>query len=76
MKLVVKDNCKNCEWVKGKIPNGMKIDMVNGETPDGLALLAFHEKIDNGNFPFLITDDDKVIEGTINIKNEIINKNV
>lgn len=80
MKLITKQNCQKCDFVKEKV--GIKIngvEIIDGESTEGKVQMAYYEifllmdKDKSINFPFLITDKDEVIHGAINIKNHILN---
>jgi hypothetical protein len=70
--LVTKNNCKNCEYVKSKIPAGLKLTIINSDdmTANEMALMAYHELIGH-IVPVLIMDNEDLIEGTVNIKNAL-----
>lgn len=72
MILITKKDCQKCEWVKDRLPPGIDIEIMDAKSPDGLSHLAYHEKVDNNKFPMLITDDERVIEGAIEIKQTLV----
>jgi glutaredoxin len=61
IKLFTKNNCGKCDYVKERLPEGLKIQIINVETVDGLAEGAFYEVLDKG-FPVLVVDDVRVAE--------------
>jgi len=67
--LLTKQNCQKCDWLKSQIPQNDGVDFMDPETPEGMALLAFHEKFDTKTlFPLLITVDGRVVEGALPAK--------
>jgi len=62
IKLFTKDNCQKCEHVKGKMPKGLTIQIINADTISGLAEAAFYEIVEK-TFPVLVVDDE-VVDGT------------
>lgn len=70
MILVTKNNCKNCEYVKSKIPDGLELTIINTDkmSSEEMAILAYHELLDSP-VPVLILDNDKIVTGTVKIKN-------
>ena len=81
LKLIVKDDCGKCEFVKEKIGNKVEeIQIINEDSIDGKVLMSYYEIFlimdsnPNANFPFLITPDEQVIHGAIKIKNHILGK--
>ena len=72
--LITIKNCKNCEWVKAKIPEGLDVEFLDGASKEGMSQLAFYEKYDPDHvvMPILIVEDEELaIEGTIDIKNKL-----
>ena len=71
MKLLIKNNCEKCDWLKSKISlDG--IEVINAETREGMAELAYHERLEVNQFPILILDDgETIIEIAAKIKNKI-----
>lgn len=74
MILFVKKNCEKCEFVKGKLPEDLKLKMMDVETPEGMAELAFYQLIQKAEqiLPILIEDEGdnfspKVHLGAINV---------
>ena len=60
--MFTKDNCQKCEHVKGKMPKGLTIQIINADTISGLAEAAFYEIVEK-TFPVLVVDDE-VVDGT------------
>jgi len=75
MILITKKECKKCEYVKSKIPEGMDILMLDAETKEGMSYLALAESIGKP-MPILLKENGKFepdkVEGAINIKNAIL----
>jgi glutaredoxin len=59
IKLFTKDNCGKCEHVKERMPKGLKIQIINADTVDGLAEAAYYEIVEK-TFPVLIVDGEAV----------------
>jgi glutaredoxin len=59
IKLFTKDNCGKCEHVKERMPKGLKIQIINADTVDGLAEAAYYEIVEK-TFPVLVVDDEVV----------------
>lgn len=73
--LITIENCKNCDWVKERIPEELDIEFIDGNTKEGMSHLAYHEKYnpDNVVMPiFIVEDEDLAFEGTIKIKNKMM----
>ena len=66
IKLFTKDDCQKCEHVKEKMPKGMKLQVINADTVDGLAEAAYYEIVEK-TFPVLIVGDDEVVTGALQI---------
>ena len=67
IKLFTKDNCQKCEHMKEKMPKGLKMQIINADTIDGLAEAAFYEIVEK-TFPVLVVDDEVVCaEGALQI---------
>jgi glutaredoxin len=65
IKLFTKNNCGKCSYVKERLPENIKVQIINVETSaDGMAEGAFYEVLDK-NFPVLVVDDERVAEGAI-----------
>ena len=66
MILVTKKDCQKCDWIKQKIDlhNINGIEIVDGESIDGMSILAYNELLEGKSFPFLIIDDDTRMDGT------------
>ncbi|MDD1743571.1 MAG: hypothetical protein LUO85_02990 [Methanomassiliicoccales archaeon] len=69
MLLFTKPGCQKCDWVKERIPEGVKVNVINMETADGMAEAAFYELL-NKHTPILVVDDE-VYEGAIRIVEKI-----
>jgi len=63
--LFTKPGCQKCDWIKERIPPGLKVNVINMETAEGMAEAAYYELF-NKNMPILVVDD-QVVEGAINI---------
>ncbi|MEM0448918.1 MAG: hypothetical protein QW520_03745 [Methanomassiliicoccales archaeon] len=63
--LFTKPGCQKCEWVKERIPENLKVSIINMETAEGMAEAAYYEIL-NKHTPILVVDD-QVVEGAINI---------
>lgn len=72
MKLFTKQNCQNCEWVKERLLSTDNIEIIDCESTNGLAEMAYYEiiSIAEKRLPILVTDDE-IIVGTIAIKNYV-----
>jgi deoxyxylulose-5-phosphate synthase len=69
MLLFTKPGCQKCDWVKERIPEGVKVNVLNMESADGMAEAAFYELL-NKHTPILVVDDE-VFEGAIVIMNKL-----
>jgi deoxyxylulose-5-phosphate synthase len=69
MLLFTKPGCQKCDWVKERIPEGVKVNVINMETADGMAEAAFYELL-HKHTPILVVDDE-VFEGAIKIVEKI-----
>lgn len=67
--LFTKQRCRNCEYVKSKVPEGLELRILDIESVEGTAEAAYHEVIDM-HAPILIVEG-AVVRGTINIKNKL-----
>ncbi|MEW5936907.1 MAG: hypothetical protein AB1665_03690 [Candidatus Thermoplasmatota archaeon] len=67
--LITKQRCKNCEYVRSKVPEGLKVRILDIESVEGTAEAAYYEILD-AHLPVLVVDDEPV-RGTINIKNKM-----
>ena len=75
LKLFTKDNCGKCEHVKERMPKGLKIQIINADTVDGLAEAAYYEIVEKP-FPVLVIGDE-IVSGALPIVerlNEIAGK--
>lgn len=70
IKLFTKNNCNKCDYVKERMPEGLKVQIINVETVDGLAEGAFYEVLDKG-FPVLVVDDERVAEDATPVLNKL-----
>jgi len=68
--LFTQPDCDKCEYVKGKIPAGLEVTIMDLTTPDGMAEAAYYELIGK-HTPILVVDEAEVVEGAINIKNKL-----
>jgi glutaredoxin len=62
VKLFTKNDCQKCEHVKGKMPKGLTVEIINADTVSGLAEAAYYEIVEK-TFPVLVVDDE-VFDGT------------
>jgi len=69
--LFTQPGCQKCDWLKNKIPPDNGIQILDVTTTDGMASAAYYELIEK-HTPILVTEDERVIEGSIKIKNELI----
>ena len=69
--LLTQPGCQKCDWLKEKLIPENGVQILDVTTPEGMAQAAYYELIEK-NTPILITEEEKVIEGTIPIKNELI----
>ncbi|MCL2785902.1 MAG: hypothetical protein FWD81_01585 [Methanomassiliicoccaceae archaeon] len=69
LKLFTKNDCQKCDHVKERMPKGIKIEVINADTVDGLAEAAFYEIVEK-TFPVLIADGE-VIVGAIPILDKL-----
>jgi len=69
MLLFTKPGCQKCDWVKERIPEGVKVNVINMESADGMAEAAFYELLSK-HTPILVVDD-VVFEGAIKIVEKI-----
>ncbi|QLH74711.1 MAG: hypothetical protein HPY73_04130 [Methanomassiliicoccales archaeon] len=67
--LFTKPSCQKCEYVKERIPEGLKVNLVDTSTAEGLAEAAYYELL-NKPTPILVVDD-QVYEGAIVILNKL-----
>ena len=69
MKLLIKNNCQKCDWLKSKVDIN-KIEVINAESKEGMALLAYYERLEVNQFPllFLEDEDETTITKTVKIK--------
>jgi hypothetical protein len=67
--LFTKPACQKCEYVKERMPEGLKVDVVDTTTAEGLAEAAYYELL-NKPTPILVVDDE-VFEGAIVIMNKL-----
>ena len=69
--LITADNCVDCKVLKHNLPNGHGIRIIDADTPEGMAELAYHEVT---AIPCLIVGDEAVI-GVDEILERIENDN-
>jgi deoxyxylulose-5-phosphate synthase len=67
--LFTKPGCQKCDWIKERIPSGLKVNIINMETAEGMAEAAYYELL-NKHTPILVVDDT-VTEGAINIMDKL-----
>ena len=67
--LFTKTGCQKCDWVKERIPEGVKVNVINMETADGMAEAAYYQLL-NKHTPILVVDDE-IFEGAIKIVEKI-----
>ena len=67
--LFTKPDCQKCEYVKERLPAGVKVNIIDTSTAEGLAEAAYHELL-NKHTPILVVDDE-LFEGSINIMNKL-----
>ncbi len=63
--LFTKPDCQKCDYIKKRLPEDVKIRIVDMTTADGMAEAAYYEILDK-NLPILIANEE-VVEGAINI---------
>lgn len=67
--LFTKSDCQKCDYIKKRLPEDVKIRIVDMTTAEGMAEAAYYEILDK-NLPILVADE-KVVEGAINILSNI-----
>ncbi|MBI5001148.1 MAG: hypothetical protein HZB92_06445 [Euryarchaeota archaeon] len=67
--LFTKKDCQKCDYVKGKIPEGLELRVLDMESVEGTAEAAYYELIGK-NTPILVVDGE-VVESAIDIKNRM-----
>lgn len=67
--LFTKPDCQKCDYIKKRLPEDVKIRIVDMTTADGMAEAAYYEILDK-NLPILVADEE-VVEGAINILSRI-----
>ena len=67
--LFTKPGCQKCDYIKERLPEGLKVDIVDTSTAEGLAEAAYYELL-NKPTPILIVDDEPY-EGAIVIMNKL-----
>jgi hypothetical protein len=67
--LFTKPECKNCDYVKGKIPEGLEMRILDITTKEGMAEFAYHELVEQ-HTPVLVVDGE-IVQGTVAIKNRM-----
>jgi len=63
--LFTKPGCEKCDYVKERLPPGLKVNILDMESADGMAEAAYYELLTKYT-PILVVDD-QVVEGAINI---------
>ena len=81
MILITKDDCPNCDFVKKKVGDEIDgVEVVSADDVQGKVYMAYYqiygkmEMSDKVQFPFLITEKEDVVHGTIAIKNHILKR--
>lgn len=75
--LFTKTGCAKCDWVKDKVEISRLRDLLvmqlDGDNPEALAMLAYHECVTlaEKKLPILVSDDNEVITGALKIKNHL-----
>ena len=67
--LFTKKDCQKCDYVKGKIPEGLQMRILDMDSVEGTAEAAYHELIGR-HTPILVVDGE-VYESAIDIKNKM-----
>ena len=67
--LFTKPDCQKCEKKKKRLPEDVKIRIVDITTTDGMAEAAYYEILEK-NLPILVADEE-IIEGAINILSRV-----
>ncbi len=68
--LFTKPGCQKCDYLKGKIPEGLDVQIMDMTTVDGMAHGAYYELIER-DMPILV-HNDITTEGAIQIKNKML----
>ncbi|WP_147654323.1 thioredoxin domain-containing protein [Methanomassiliicoccus luminyensis] len=63
--LFTKPGCQKCDYIKERLPAGLKVATVDTSTAEGLAEAAYYEIL--GKHTPILVVDDQVVEGAINI---------
>lgn len=63
--LFTKPGCQKCDYIKERLPTGLKVSFVDTSTAEGLAEAAYYEIL--GKHTPILVVDDQVTEGAINI---------
>ena len=67
--LFTKPDCQKCDYIKKRLPEDVKIRIIDMTTAEGMAEAAYYEILDK-NLPILVADEE-VVEGAINILSRI-----
>lgn len=67
--LFTKPGCQKCDWIKERIPAGLRVNVINMETAEGMAEAAYYELLSK-HTPILVVDD-QVFEGAIIIMDKL-----
>jgi deoxyxylulose-5-phosphate synthase len=67
--LFTKPGCQKCDYIKERLPNGLKVNFVDTSTAEGLAEAAYYEIL--GKHTPILVVDDQVTEGAINIMSRL-----
>ena len=67
--LSTKPDRQKCDYIKKRLPEDVKIRIVDITTTDGMAEAAYYEILEK-NLPILVADEE-IIEGAINILSRV-----
>ncbi|MDD3398568.1 MAG: hypothetical protein PHW93_03110 [Candidatus Methanomethylophilaceae archaeon] len=67
--LFTKQDCQKCDHIKERIPEGLKVEIVDAETVDGMAEAAYYEILEE-DMPVLVVDEE-VVTGAIKITSRL-----
>ena len=63
--LFTKPGCQKCDYIKERLPAGLKVSIVDTSTAEGLAEAAYYEIL--GKHTPILVVDEQVTEGAIAI---------
>ena len=67
--IITKENCPKCDQLKGMISECNNVIFIDSKSVDGMALLSYHEIYNEKTpFPLMITEDERVIYSSIEIR--------